>query len=184
VTNLSGDSGAEMQLVREAQNGGDYALARLLQENYAVVFRFMRKLTLDPQLAADVTQDCMERAIEKFSLFDPQKSAFSTWLITIAKNLWIEECRRSGRRRKLSEKYADFYTPTADTTTEFEQNDELSCAIKALDNKHRVPLLMKHAGGYSYEEIARALKIPLGTVKSRISNGIKILKKELENNDG
>jgi RNA polymerase sigma factor (sigma-70 family) len=99
---LPGDAEVECQLVREARNGSDYALARLLQENYATVCRFMCKLTLDPQLAADITQDCMERVIEKFPLFDPQKSTFSTWMIAIAKNLWIDECRRrcACRRRR------------------------------------------------------------------------------------
>jgi RNA polymerase sigma-70 factor (ECF subfamily) len=44
----------------------------------------------------------------------------------------------------------------------------------------RLPLLLKHYYGYSYEEIAKKMSIPLGTVKSRIHNGIKVLRKELE----
>ena len=178
------DVEVELQLLREAKNGSDYALALLLQKNYAVVYRFMCKLTLDPQIAADITQDCMERVIEKFAMFDPEKSAFSTWMIAIAKNLWIEECRRNSRRRKLVEKCARINEPPDDTVRNMEQNDELLSAINALREKQRVPLLMKHATGYSYEEIAKFLKIPIGTVKSRISNGIKMLKKELESYDG
>jgi RNA polymerase sigma-70 factor, ECF subfamily len=179
----------ELALVTEAKNGSDYALARLLQEHYNAVYRFLCKLTLDPQFAADITQDCMERIIEKLALFDPDQSAFETWAITIAKNLWIEECRRNNRRVKLAQRYAaETEAPNSassrDETLAIEQKDELLAAINALDARQRTPILMRHAGGFRYEEIARALKIPIGTVKSRISNGIKTLRKELERYDG
>ena len=173
----------EKQLVYEAKNGSDYALARLLQDNYATVCRFMCKLTFDGQLAADVTQDCVERVIEKISLFDPQKSSFSTWMIAIAKNLWIDECRRKKQNQRLCEKYTQSCEAAGDAAVQVEQKDALLSAMNGLDEKQRVPLLLKHGAGYSYDEIAGFLKIPVGTVKSRISNGIKKIKKELESND-
>lgn len=177
-------SAEELALIEEAKTGGDYALARLLQEHYNAVYRFLCRLTLDRQQAADITQDCMERLIEKLMQFDPEKSAFETWAIAIAKNLWVEECRRSSRRTKLTEKYAAAEAPPGQDELQFEQKDALLKALGTLDEKQRAPVLMKHAGGFSYEEIAYALKIPVGTVKSRISNGIKALRKELERYDG
>lgn len=176
----------ELVLINEAKNGGDFALAQLLRQHYNAVYRYLCGLTLDPQVAGDVTQDCMERVIEKLALYDPEKSAFETWVIAIAKNLWIEECRRGGRRRRLFERYAETLAPeesSRSTVEEAEQKDTLLTAVRRLDPRQRVPVLMKHTGGYSYEEIAHALKIPVGTVKSRIANGIKALKKELERDD-
>jgi len=52
-------------------------------------------------------------------------------------------------------------------------------ALSKLDNIIRFPLLLKHYYGYSYEEISKKMSIPLGTVKSRIHNGLKFLRKEL-----
>lgn len=166
------------ELIYEAQNGSNYALAQLLQENYSIVYKFILKLTLNPQIAADITQECMVRVIDKFNLYDPNKSALSTWMITIAKNLWVEECRKN----KVSKKYENQYEETeeADFLNQIIDKDEILTALKKLNEKLRIPVVLKHAEGYSYEDIAKILNIPIGTVKSRISNGIKFLKKELE----
>ena len=170
----------ERQLAVEAKNGSSYALAQLLERNYETVYRFMRKLTLDSHLAADVTQDCMVRAIDKIKLYDPEKSAFSTWMITIAKNLWVEKCRAGKRRRE----YSGYLAPgQQDPIGEILDRDEILGALKKLSAKLRIPVILRYSGGFGYEEIAGLLNIPLGTVKSRISNGLKALRKELENSE-
>lgn len=171
----------EIRLIREAQSGNDYALSQLLQQNYAAVYRYLLSVTFDRQSAADITQDCMVRVIQKISLYDMEKSALSTWMITIAKNLWIEQCRRTARGRKLLEQIEE--PRGSDPAEELPEKDELLTAVKKLSEKLRIPVLMRHTAGYSYEEIAKYLKIPVGTVKSRISNGLKALRKELEGND-
>lgn len=168
----------KIQLVYDAQNGSNFAMAQLLQENYSIVYKFILKLTLDPQTAADITQECMVRVIDKFKLYDPHKSALSTWMITIAKNLWIEECRRNKVNLKYEKQYRE--NEEADFLNQIIDKDEVLSALKKLNKKLRVPIVLKHAEGYSYEDIAKTLNIPIGTVKSRISNGIKFLKKELE----
>ena len=169
------------QLICDAKNGSSYALGQLLQLNYSAVYKFMLKLTLDAEAARDVTQDCMVRVIEKFPLFDPGKASLTTWMISIAKNLWIEDCRRKIR----SHKYLGVIGEKMQSDTEFQKDEiqlkeELISAIRRLHEKERIPVILKHLGGYSYEEIARMLKIPLGTVKSRISVGMKSLKKEMD----
>jgi RNA polymerase sigma-70 factor (ECF subfamily) len=169
----------EIGLISEAKGGSSYALAQLLEHNYSAVYKYMLGLTLDSQLAADITQDCMVRVIEKFFLYDPEKSALSTWMITIAKNLFIEHCRKNKRKDKFLA-FPELETQT-DSMNDLIENEEILSAIKNLSLKARVPVLLKHSAGYSYEEIAKILKIPVGTVKSRIFNGLNSLKKELEN---
>ena len=56
-------------------------------------------------------------------------------------------------------------------------------ALSKLNEETRFPIILKHYYGYSYEEIAKKMKILTGTVKSRIHNGLKTLKKELEANE-
>ncbi|MDR3644304.1 MAG: sigma factor-like helix-turn-helix DNA-binding protein, partial [Clostridia bacterium] len=95
------------------------------------------------------------------------------------KNLWLEECRNTRRRLSRLEQYNE---PGAyDPVDRLLDGDEVLLAVKRLSDKMRAPILLKYAHGYSYEEISRILRIPLGTVKSRISNGMQNLKKELEN---
>jgi RNA polymerase sigma-70 factor (ECF subfamily) len=180
---------SSMELISEAKSGSNYALGQLLQQNYSIVYKYILKASLDCQLAADITQDCMVRVIDKFAYYDPQKSALSTWMITIAKNLLIEEYRRNKRKRGCIEQL-ELYgengaadTPYQDQVNDFIMKDEVLSALNKLSEKERIPIILKHARGYSYEEIAKILKIPIGTVKSRISNGLKSFKKELERNE-
>ena len=170
----------EQELVLAAKNGNKEALARLLQNNYEIVFRYLIKFTLDRIIAEDITQDTMLRAIEKFHLYIPEKSKFSTWLITIAQNIYLDQLRRNKSMKKYIEE-GDILESLVNKTEIY--NDEWKRILEALsklNDETRLPIILKHYYGYSYEEIAKKMRILTGTVKSRIHNGLKVLKKELE----
>lgn len=173
----------ERELVAQAKRGSAQALATLLQMNYAVVYRYLVKLTLNARTAEDAAQDAMERAIRNFQSFDPAKARVSTWLIAIAKNRWLDEVRKNKRIQPMAEDLAEDPGQTCNPYTEFIERDELLAALSKLDAKARTPVTMCYILGYSYDEIARNMKIPLGTVKSRISNAVKQLRKELVKNE-
>lgn len=173
----------ELALVVQARRGSSQALATLLQANYDVLYRYLVKLTMSPGAAEDVAQDAMERAVRSFASFDPDKARFSTWLIAVARNRWLDELRRNRRLQPLPEAAED--TPAAqDPYSELIQRDELLNALGHLNIRARTPITMRYLLGYSNDEIAGFLKIPLGTVKSRIFNALKQLRKELDRNDG
>lgn len=172
--------GQERELIVRAQGGNAQAMATLLQANYAVVFRTMVKLTLDAHAAEDATQDAMERAVRLIRTFDPAKARFSTWLVTIARNRWIDGVRKNRRLVRPVELREDVGEERKNPFDGVVEADALLRALKRLDGKTRTPVTMCYLLGYSYREIADAMKIPLGTVKSRISNGIKLLRKEIE----
>jgi len=167
-------------LIEEAQRGNRQSLARLLYVNYEMVFKYLIKFTLNKSLAEDLVQETMVRAIEKFQLFDPGKAKFSTWLIAIAQNLYLDGIRKRKREQKhIHEELPmeDLY----DMQTEHDEDwDRVLDALSQMSEESRVPLVLKHYHGYSLEEIARIMSIPLGTVKSRIHNAIKAVRKELE----
>jgi len=171
----------ENELVISAQNGNREALARLLYNNYEIVFKYMIKFTLDKTAAEDITQETMARAIEKFSKFDSAKAKFSTWLIAIAQNIYLDQVRKNKNQRKYIEGSGSH---TLESIIEEPVYYDDSCikmqeALLKLKEEVRVPIILKHYYGYSYEEIAGKMKILTGTVKSRIHNGLKALKKEL-----
>lgn len=171
----------ELELMRDAKLGSAQALATLLQMNYEAVYRTLVKLTMDPRAAQDATQDAMERAIRKFQSYDPDKAKFSTWLVTIARNRWLDEIRKNRRTRPLAENAAGGgRAETGDQFAEAIRNDELLSALAGLDPRMRAPVSMRYLMDMSYEDISKEMKIPLGTVKSRIFNGIRLLRKELE----
>ena len=172
-----------IELVKAAQGGNRYALAQLLQESYTTVYKYLLKLTLNEHEAQDITQDTMVKAIEKIYSYNYEKSSFSTWMITIAKNIFID----STRKRKRFDKYKDEYKlerhyveQLSTSLDDYLQNEEIITLINKLSPKLKTPIVLRYGFDFSYEEIAKYLRIPLGTVKSRISNGMKAMSEELK----
>ncbi|HWI65024.1 MAG TPA: RNA polymerase sigma factor SigY [Symbiobacteriaceae bacterium] len=158
-----------------AQKGDQVALARLLQENYLPVKKYLITVTHDRALAEDLTQETMIRAIQRIGQFSG-KSKFSTWLISIATNLYMDWLRRNKRERKLQEESLFYDRPAEGPEPEWM---EVMDRLHALPRDVAMPLVLKHYYGYTYEEIAGWMGIPEGTVKSRIFNAARALRKGL-----
>lgn len=170
----------ERDLADEAAGGNRSALTRLLYENYDIVFKYLIKFTMSKNLAEDLAQETMVRAIEKIGLYDSRKSKFSTWLITVARNIYIDSLRKKKHEQiyiNAETAMEDLFEVPCDSKEDWHRMLE---ALAALSDESRCPLVLKHYYGYSLDEIAKIMKIPLGTVKSRIHNAIKNVRKELE----
>jgi RNA polymerase sigma-70 factor (ECF subfamily) len=168
----------ETELIRQAIRGSSRALAELLQANYKFLYQYVLKATMNPTKAEDITQETMLKAIEKIATFN-FSAKFSTWLIAIATRLVIDKGRRESRERGwIQEEQAlqrirmDVQQQTDNWPGALEALGKLSCDI-------RIPVLLKYYYGYGQEEIAAMLNIRVGTVKSRLHNGLKQLRKEL-----
>lgn len=170
--------------IREAKNGNQEAMAQLLYSNYEFLYKFLIKLTFNASLAEDLVQEAMVRAIEKFYLYDAAKSKFSTWLITIAQNLYLDYLRKNKRIQFHGEEDQICEVQAEETAGTDDSWQRVVDALKVLPETIRIPIVLKHYYGYSLEEIADIMSIPLGTVKSRIHNGLKTLRKELEPHEG
>jgi RNA polymerase sigma-70 factor (ECF subfamily) len=165
--------------IAKAQRGDQVALARLLQENYLPVKKYLVTVTLDRTLAEDLTQETMIRAIQRIGQYSG-KAKFSTWLISIATNLYMDTLRRRKRERRLQEESAFYDLPAHGPESEWA---EVMDRLHALPRDVALPIILKHYYGYTYEEIAEWMSIPEGTVKSRIFNGVKALRKGLTDDD-
>lgn len=172
----------EEHLIDEARSGNRQSLARLLYDNYEMVFRYLVKFTMDRNIAEELVQETMIRAIERFEMYEPGKAKFSTWLIAVARNIYLDSIRKRKREQKyLHEELQleDLYDLPVEHDEELER---VLDALARLPDNSRFPLLLRHYHGYSLEEIAHIMSIPSGTVKSRIHNAIKAVRKELEHN--
>jgi RNA polymerase sigma-70 factor, ECF subfamily len=165
--------------ITRAQRGDQVALARLLQENYLAVKKYLITVTHDRAMAEDLTQETMIRAIQKIGQFSGG-SKFSTWLISIATNLFMDTLRRQKRERQYQEENAFFDRPALGPEPEWM---EVMDRLHALPRDVAMPLVLKHYYGYTYEEIGSWMGIPEGTVKSRIFNAIRALRKGMGDDD-
>jgi len=131
----------------------------------------MVRLGLAPFAAADVTQDVMETIWRKAHLFDRSKSPAATWVFHIARNRRIDVRRRS---REFSAPVEDFFaipdtTPPSDDRIDAEQRELcLRAALGVLPREQFTLVKLAFFDGLSHANIAERLKLPLGTVKSRL----------------
>lgn len=168
----------EHGLIRKAARGDSRALSELLQQHYSFLYQYALKLTMNKSYAEDVTQETMLRAIEKISAFQG-KAKFSTWLITIASRIYVDRIRSKERERRWVQEEQTLRAIRYETQTVMGDWPEALDAIGRMPGDIRMAVLLKYYYGYAQEEIASMLDLPVGTVKSRLHNGLKQLRKEL-----
>ncbi len=135
-----------------------------------MLYRVAYGLMLNRADCADAVQEALLRAWEKrHTLRD--KSLFSTWLTRIL----INECYTLLRRRKRSLPLSALPEPTAPPDADIELHD----AIARLDAKLRLPLVLHYMEGYPVSDVAAMLRLPSGTVKTRLSKARRMLRKHL-----
>lgn len=152
----------EANLIKKALAGEEEALAILLQDNYLMTLGYFTKVTQDPELAKDLTQETMVRAIKNLRRFRGD-SKFSSWLISIGSNLYRDELRK---RRSVENKEIFVSKSALGTDQMGTMKVDIKRALLRLSAEKRMTLALKHFYDYSYAEIAQILKIPIGTVRS------------------
>ena len=145
---------------------------------------FAQNLTRDRDDALDLVQETYVRALVNRDKFNDGTN-LKAWLLTIMKNIFINNYRKSSKRSTIIDHSENsFILNSAETITgnqaesDFIMKD-LVRAINKLDAEYKKPFIM-HYHGFKYEEIADEMKLPLGTVKSRIFFARKQMKEYLE----
>jgi RNA polymerase sigma-70 factor (ECF subfamily) len=153
----------EPALIRAAAAGDQKAFAELVRAYQAQVWRFLRHLLGDPALAEDVTQETFIRVFLKLRTFH-FRSKFSTWVFSVARNAGIDAIRSRNRRSRL----AEGLVPLTPTSGGADRSLEVEMAVATLSPKLREAFLLVEVVGLRYREAAAALRVPEGTVKSRV----------------
>jgi RNA polymerase sigma-70 factor, ECF subfamily len=161
------------ELLLLARQGDSDAFDQLVVRHQGIVYRTALAALRLPQDAEEVAQDALVRAWVSLRRFRGD-SSFRTWVVTITWNLALS---RRGRVRRWWSRRVDIDTQglaeSRDQTDTLAIVSELRAhiigAIEALTPKLRDALLLAQSGDYDYEEIAAMLRIPVGTVKWRVS---------------
>ncbi len=162
--------------IEEFRKGDPAAFESLVVKYQHRIYTLCRYLLEDSRDAEDAAQDTFVKAFQGLKGFAPAAS-FYTWLYRIAVNTCIDRRRKGSVRAETSAAGgSDFLdavpSPALSPESAYETKQEaeaLQAALTRLSEKLRIPLVLKEVEGFSYEEIAAALDISVGTVKSRIS---------------
>jgi len=164
----------EAQITR-ASCGDREALAEIVVEYYPAVYRFCAR-RVGPELGQDAAQETFLAAQKVLSRYDGT-STLLTFLLGVAHN----QCRNLARKNRMEISF-DSVWPTG-STEDVEQRaidrHELNRALRCLSLEHREAVVMHEIEGLTYDEIAAVLKVPSGTVKSRLHHAFLALRQKL-----
>ncbi len=188
------DSEAEdlLLLARIARSDAD-ALSRLYDKYQRKVYSAVLQIVRNQEDAAEVLQDVFLQVWEKAGLFDGDRGTFGAWLATLAHNKAINVLRSRRFKKSALEIKQDFEqlsgilsAQTVDSRTALDnqiEDDERKQMLALLDQipeTQRTALILAYYSGYSQSEIAENLEIPLGTVKTRMRQGMIKLRELLD----
>lgn len=152
-------------------------LAELVAGHQESLFAFLYRMCGDADLAEDLMQETFVRAMQASRTYRPT-ARLSTWLFSIASNLMRDHWRRQARRG-VAASFDDLSLAAPDRTEEAALRalgrQGVRAALLQLPPQQRAALVLRYYHDLSYEEIAQALACPVGTVRSRIHNGLQRL---------
>ena len=173
----------DSDLVVAALAGDPEAFGTLVERYDQAVYNLCLRTVRDREEARDATQEAFFKAFRSLRTFR-LGSKFSTWIFAIAYHAC---CDRLARRKRYSDaELPDRADPSPGPELLAERHDEarrLRAAIDALPEKYRIVLTLFHLQGRQYEEIARVLGLPMGTVKTHLFRAKELLRKRLANGD-
>ena len=188
---------AEEQFLERLRSGDALAFNRLVEERHGDIYALLYRLTEDPEEARDLTQETFLQAFRNIAGFRGEAD-LRTWLYRIAVNQARNRWRWWKRRRR--DRTVSLDAPTSDEggpalsaglaqegasdpeeqALARERERALLAALSTLSRPYREVIVLRDIEGLSYEEVAQALDMNIGTVKSRLSRGRDELRRRLE----
>jgi RNA polymerase sigma-70 factor, ECF subfamily len=170
-------------LVRRAKDGDRAALEALLARHQPKVERLTRSMLRDPDDASDAAQEALAKVCVRLEQFKGG-AQFSTWLHRLVVNTCLDAAER--RKARTHEPLHDYFRADDDPAREAGNSElrrELCSALAGVSPQQAQVVLLKDALGYSFEEIAAAAGMPVGTAKCHAHRGRARLSERLEDAD-
>lgn len=172
----------DREMMARVQAGEQSALELLFARWEGPLFAYFHRLGCHPSWTEDLVEETLVTLYRRCQRYDPSRP-FAPWLYGIARLVWKDHLRHRGRdlygAAPLEEvEGAPATEPTALQAAERqEQSERVRAAIQGLPVEQREAFVLRHYHGLSYDDIARVVEAPLGTVKWRIHQGVRRLER-------
>jgi RNA polymerase sigma-70 factor (ECF subfamily) len=204
ILQRTGDQQAEQEavgrLVRQCIAGDQQAWEQLVVSQHRRIYAICYRFTGSANDAEDLTQDVFLKLYRNLASFDVQKGNFQTWITTLTRNLLVDHFRRTKMDRAtdsldvslngeedgvtLASRLADSKPSQEAHTAGLELKIRIQQALAQLSPELREAVVLRDLQDMDYKEIAQVLRVPEGTVKSRISRGRGELARHLSRIEG
>lgn len=168
-------------LARAAADGDRDAMERLLERHFDRIHGICRRVTANPDDALDATQEALVAVACRVGTYDG-RAKFTTWLYRVAVNAALDEVRRRSRRpvprEVVPEVAGASFEPAVDARV------DVDAALGGISPDYRAAVVLRDLCDLEYEDIARILDVPIGTVRSRIARGRRSLAGRVSAADG
>ena len=165
------------------QQRNDRAFGYLYDNYSGALYGIINSIVPDKETANDVLQDVFVNIWKKIELNDASKGRLFTWMLNIARNAAIDKVRSKGYRDSLKNQPLPENVDTIVSGAVIKPRIEdvgLKKMLAKLRDEQRSLIDLSYFQGFTHEEIAKALSIPLGTVKTRIRSALTLLKTMLQ----
>lgn len=175
---------SQSDLLGLVAEGDRTAFGELYDQLSARVLGLVRRLLKDHAQSEEVTQEIFLEVWQNAQRYDPAKGSATTWILTMAHRRAVDRIRssQSTRNRDARIGLRDLeveYDSVSESVEVRVENDRVGQALQRLTQLQRQAVTLAYYGGYSHGEVAEMLKIPVGTVKTRLRDGMIRLRDEL-----
>jgi RNA polymerase sigma-70 factor, ECF subfamily len=171
-------------LLGQVAEGNKAAFGQLYDQCVGRVLGLVRRLLKDLAQSEEVTQEIFLEVWQNAKRYDPAKGSATTWILTMSHRRAVDRIRSSQSTRDR-----DTRIGLRDVETEYDsvsesvevrvENERVGQALLRLTELQRQAVTLAYYGGYSHTEVAEMLKVPIGTVKTRLRDGMIRLRDEL-----
>ena len=171
----------DYSVIQDCIGGNKNAFGELVSRYKNLVYSVILRMTNDSEEANDLAQEVFIKVYRNLDKYQPDYK-FSTWLIRITTNMVIDYRRKKKTDSISMDDMA--YEPASEDTPEDhyirqEQTNKVMNALNGLPDMYKIPVILYHQQGLSYQEISDVINEPLSKVKNRIFRARKMLKEQL-----
>lgn len=172
----------ESELVRLLINKDEKGFEYLYTNYSAALYGVISRLVVDQEVADELLQDAFLKIYHKIGAFDTSRGKLFTWMLNLTRNLAIDKLRsKEMSQKRKSENVGDsVYKLDRESTTSQEDGIGIRELLDQLDENQKQVMELVYFGGFTQAEAADELKLPLGTVKTRVRSALINLRKILD----
>ncbi len=171
-------------LLIRSSRGDHAAFAELYERTSSRVFGLARRVVRDPAQAEEVAQEAYLEIWKQSARFDSTRGNATAWMLTITHRRAVDRVRSSESARQRDTRFAAIgdgpeFDEVVETVTASLETARIRKAMTKLTGVQREAISLAYYGGYTYKEVSELLDVPLGTIKTRMRDGLIRLRDEL-----